>query len=254
MKHLIIGVAVLALFSGLFGCEWPGPDNTVCTTQYAPVCGVNGKTYSNSCEADKAGVDVAYLGECKVEPKGCGARLGQTCSADEYCAYEPGAYCGAADATAICKTRPQVCTADYKPVCGCDGKTYSNSCVAASNGTGVIKSGPCNVSVVGNWSGKNPDAQWEVQFNFSDDGSFSKQDLVAPCPPNAVCVWSGIIFNTGSYKYDSLADQITLSFDTKNDFGGKVTLPKSLSVYTFMSTTLVETLPSGNTITYEQTN
>ena len=31
----------------------------------------------------------------------CGARAGNTCPADEYCAYEPGQLCGAADAQSV---------------------------------------------------------------------------------------------------------------------------------------------------------
>lgn len=77
------------------------------------------------------------------EGQACGARAGDTCAADEYCAYEPSGMCGWADATAVCKKRPEVCTQQYEPVCGCDQKVYSNACAAAAAGTGVLKEGDC---------------------------------------------------------------------------------------------------------------
>ena len=75
--------------------------------------------------------------------KACGARAGNSCTANEYCAYQPGQYCGQADAEATCQLRPQGCDAVYTPVCGCDGKTYGNSCEAAISGTGVYANGAC---------------------------------------------------------------------------------------------------------------
>ena len=78
-----------------------------------------------------------------VADKACGARAGDTCSASEYCAYQEGELCGDGDAEAVCKSRPATCIELYVPVCGCNRKTYDNSCLAAAAGTGIYTAGKC---------------------------------------------------------------------------------------------------------------
>ena len=43
----------------------PIPSSAACIELWAPVCGIDGKTYSNSCFAFQAGVKIEYKGECK---------------------------------------------------------------------------------------------------------------------------------------------------------------------------------------------
>ncbi|MBT8452450.1 MAG: hypothetical protein KJO40_10825 [Deltaproteobacteria bacterium] len=66
-----------------------------CTDIYLPVCGVDDETYGNACEAERAGVDVAYDGECVTEitclDRGC--PVGWTC---DFCQASNG------DARYIC--------------------------------------------------------------------------------------------------------------------------------------------------------
>ena len=75
--------------------------------------------------------------------KACGGIAGLTCIPTQFCAFVEGQLCGAADASATCQSRPDVCPASVDPVCGCDGKSYGSSCLAAAAGVGYRNTGAC---------------------------------------------------------------------------------------------------------------
>lgn len=73
----------------------------------------------------------------------CGTRGAAACPEGQFCDFPAGSECGATDRGGTCVPRPEMCTRELNPVCGCDGQTHPTACVANSNGVSVAHPGEC---------------------------------------------------------------------------------------------------------------
>ena len=59
--------------------------------------------------------------------KTCGGIAGVACDYGLFCDFKAGS-CRISDAQGKCVKVPTVCNKIFRPVCGCDKKTYANNC------------------------------------------------------------------------------------------------------------------------------
>ncbi len=108
-------------------------------------CGASGPAAAPEAPAAAPGVAPVRTEEDPIAGSGrrCRSARALECDSGEYCDFPVGAACGARGRAGVCRPRPELCTREYMPVCGCDGRTWPTRCVAASQGVDAASDGAC---------------------------------------------------------------------------------------------------------------
>jgi hypothetical protein len=72
----------------------------------------------------------------------CGGIAGASCAIGKFCEMPAGS-CNVADATGTCVFQHTNCLTNSQPECGCNGKTYRNSCYREAAGVSKKSDGAC---------------------------------------------------------------------------------------------------------------
>ena len=131
-------------------CECP----ETCSKSKNQVCASNGKTYSSPCELKRAACDFGELISIKSFGKCHSATLieGPDVNLKNGKRVKPRLKNGR-------KNKSCHCPNHFKQVCGVNGKTYNNECMAECDGVEIVQNCSCR-------EGPCPSGLWEVLNDF----------------------------------------------------------------------------------------
>jgi hypothetical protein len=72
----------------------------------------------------------------------CGGLVGIQCDRGLTCEMPTGV-CGVPHPVGACAPTPRACPRSYRPVCGCNGRTYANDCVRQRARVAKARDGRC---------------------------------------------------------------------------------------------------------------
>lgn len=142
----IVGLASFAACGGSSVSIGPNPDPTSacsCPSTDNPVCGDDGITYSNGCNATCAGAAIVSVGDCRADGGACD--------------------CGQA----------------HDPVCAINGITYENACSASCAHQSIAHAGAC---VAKTPDAGAPDADGRPRQGVCSSGSCGPNELCVDDP------------------------------------------------------------------------
>jgi hypothetical protein len=77
----------------------------------------------------------------------CGGASDVPCSlSNQFCELRPGDCATVTNPTGTCTTIPTGCDGVFAPVCGCNGRTYTNDCERQAAGVSKWVDGTCSAS------------------------------------------------------------------------------------------------------------